>query len=138
MGVLTAVEEIVHAAADIFAAQQRAESLSQYVMVKVVGSADPLGDAVQNEKLSQLRADVVRARLVAEGVPPTMLLAFSIGAPMDGIAERSAEQRLLNRSVFFRISMATSNKLPVQEPESPGGASPARAPSTPGAAGMGR
>lgn len=131
-----AVEEVVQAAADIRAAQERAEALSQYVIVKVVGSADPLGDAAKNDKLSQLRAEVVRARLVAEGVPPTMLLAFSIGAPTDGEAERTAEQRLLYRSVFFRISMASSNTLPREG--ALGGAGPAGSLRAPAAAGMGR
>lgn len=130
------IEEVVQAAADIRAVKERAEALSQYVIVKVVGSADPLGDVAKNDKLSQLRAEKVRAALVAEGVPPTVLIAFSIGAPVGGEAEHTTEHRLLNRSVFFRVSMASSNMLPLESAR--GNAMPAGALRSPDAAGMGR
>lgn len=71
--------------------------------VSVDGHTDDQGSAKVNTRLSQLRADAVRAYLVEKGVEPDRLVAvgFGPGRPLD--PARSPEAREKNRRVEFVI-----------------------------------
>ena len=64
--------------------------------VTVLGSADPRGSATSNGDLAQRRADAIRDVLVANGCPPSVVAAQSVGeqgtsgSPRTYTAERRA------------------------------------------------
>lgn len=52
---------------------------AQYGRVEVVGHTDRLGSAAYNQRLSERRADAVRAALVAQGIPAARVAASGRG-----------------------------------------------------------
>lgn len=49
------------------------------IAIKVTGHADTVGTAAYNQKLSERRADAVKAALVADGVPDTEIQTLGVG-----------------------------------------------------------
>lgn len=64
--------------------------------VTVLGSADPRGSEMANSDLAQRRADAIREVLVANGCPPSVVAAQTVGeqgvstAPRNNPSERRA------------------------------------------------
>ncbi|MFO0727445.1 MAG: Ig-like domain-containing protein [Myxococcota bacterium] len=71
--------------------------------VRVEGHTDDVGDDASNLKLSQRRADSVRAYLIAQGVPQDRLVAQGFGETRPINLAKSVEARTENRRVEFNI-----------------------------------
>jgi peptidoglycan-associated lipoprotein len=76
--------------------------------VTVQGFADPAGSAAYNRRLSQRRAEEVRAYLVSRGLSEAQLRAVGLGAtqPVVPGAAGSREGAELNRRVVFLVEGA--------------------------------
>lgn len=73
--------------------------------ITVEGFADPAGPAEYNRRLSQRRADAVRAELVRRGLPETQIRAVGYGADRPVVPNAAGSQfgAELNRRVVFVI-----------------------------------
>jgi outer membrane protein OmpA-like peptidoglycan-associated protein len=68
-------------------------------MVRIEGHTDNRGDPQQNLSLSQQRADAVRSRLRAAGIPANRLQAVGLGAEQPVASNATAQGRLRNQRV---------------------------------------
>ncbi len=69
--------------------------------LEVQGHTDNVGQAAYNQKLSQQRADSVRAYLVKAGIDPTRLVAKGYGMAQPLVPNSTEGNRALNRRVQF-------------------------------------
>jgi len=72
--------------------------------IEVAGYTDSTGDAAANLKLSQDRADAVRARLLAAGVPAGMIQAKGYGSADPVASNDTPEGRFRNRRIEYRVT----------------------------------
>ena len=79
------------------------------IALEVQGHTDNVGQAGYNQKLSQSRADSVRAYLVAHGVEPARLIAKGYGQSKPLVPNNTEANRGLNRRVQF---IRTENPTP--------------------------
>jgi outer membrane protein OmpA-like peptidoglycan-associated protein len=73
--------------------------------IQVVGHADASGLETENIKLSQKRADEIRALLVSRGIDPGLLHAVGMGTTRPVRKEFSEQDRGFNRSVTFKLKL---------------------------------
>ena len=72
--------------------------------VEIAGHTDSIGTAAANLKLSQARAEAVRAYLISRGAKPQQLVAKGYGKSQPLITpEKTADDRERNRRVEFRV-----------------------------------
>ena len=71
--------------------------------IRIEGHTDDIGTPQDNIKLSQRRAESVRAFLIAEGVPARYLTTQGYGESTPITKDDSEEGRRLNRRVEFRV-----------------------------------
>lgn len=72
--------------------------------VEIAGHTDSIGSAAANLKLSQQRAEAVRAYLIGRGAKPSQLRAKGYGKTEPLISpEKTADDRERNRRVEFRV-----------------------------------
>jgi len=78
-------------------------SVCQSFAIEVAGHTDDIGEDLENLRLSQRRADAVRAYLIEMGVPQSALTAVGYGEerPLDVSGTREARAR--NRRTEFRV-----------------------------------
>ncbi len=72
--------------------------------IEVQGHTDATGDAARNLALSQTRAEVVVAALVARGIPVAQLVAKGYGETVPKVPNNSDANRATNRRVEFAVS----------------------------------
>jgi OOP family OmpA-OmpF porin len=90
------------AGAMLDAAASKLKTLSGAV-IEVAGYTDSTGDAAANLKLSQDRADAVRARLLSAGVPAAMIQAKGYGSADPVASNDTPEGRFRNRRIEYRV-----------------------------------
>lgn len=73
--------------------------------IQVMGHADASGLETENLKLSQKRADEMRALLVSRGIDPALLHAVGAGSTQPVRQEFSEQDRGFNRSVTFKLRL---------------------------------
>jgi len=106
--------DIVYFALDAAVIQQRSFPLLDNVArvltaqpkitkVRVEGHTDDLGNDDYNKKLSQRRADAVRAYLINKGIDAGRLEAVGFGEEQPKVKETTAAARATNRRVEFVI-----------------------------------
>ena len=71
--------------------------------VEIAGHTDSKGSDAYNQKLSQNRANSVKAYLVSQGVPTTRLVAKGYGEKSPVATNETDEGRAQNRRVEFRV-----------------------------------
>jgi len=71
------------------------------ITLEVQGHTDNVGQAAYNLKLSQQRADSVRAYLVAHGIEPARLISKGFGMNQPLVPNNTEGNRALNRRVQF-------------------------------------
>jgi len=71
------------------------------ISLEVQGHTDNVGAAAYNKKLSQARADSVRAYLIAHGISSARLTAMGYGMSQPIVSNDTATNRALNRRVQF-------------------------------------
>lgn len=71
--------------------------------VEIGGHSDSSGPAATNKRISQRRAEAVRAWLVEAGVEPERLVAVGYGEEMPIALNRTRRGRAANRRVEFRL-----------------------------------
>lgn len=71
------------------------------ITIQVEGHTDNVGQAQYNQKLSQQRADAVRAYLVAHGIEPARLVSKGFGMDRPLVSNNTEGNRALNRRVQF-------------------------------------
>src|SRR5881396_1626917 len=69
------------------------------IRIEIAGYTDGTGSAATNLRLSQARAEVVRAYLVSRGVSPTRMIARGYGASNPIAVNTTPEGRAQNRRV---------------------------------------
>ncbi len=72
--------------------------------VQVTGHTDNTGDAIENVRLSQRRADAVVDYLVAAGVSSDRLVAIGLGSAKPAASNDTDDGRAQNRRVEFEIA----------------------------------
>jgi outer membrane protein OmpA-like peptidoglycan-associated protein len=72
--------------------------------IKIGGYTDDVGDAAQNQKLSQDRADVMRARILSFGIDPSRVEAEGYGEAHPIADNATEEGRQRNRRVDVRVT----------------------------------
>lgn len=85
---------ILDAVYDVLAANPR-------ITLEVQGHTDNVGAAAHNQKLSQQRADAVKAYLVKRGTPDARLVSKGYGMTQPLVPNNSASNKALNRRVQF-------------------------------------
>ena len=82
-----------------------ARTLNNYPksLVIIKGHTDSTGPAAYNQRLSEDRADRVRAFLISEGVSPTRITAIGFGAQLPLSTNATPEGRAQNRRVEIEI-----------------------------------
>lgn len=71
--------------------------------VEIAGHTDSVGAAAMNKKLSQSRADAVRAYLIGKGVAPAQLNSKGYGPDKPVADNKTPSGRAQNRRVEFRV-----------------------------------
>ena len=71
--------------------------------VEIAGHTDGKGSSAYNKRLSQQRADSVKAYLVTQGVPSTRLVSKGYGKESPVATNDTEEGRAQNRRVEFRV-----------------------------------
>lgn len=71
--------------------------------IEIQGHTDDVGSAAQNIRLSQRRAEAIRAVLVRAGVAPARLISTGFGPTRPRASNKTAEGREQNRRVEFLI-----------------------------------
>ncbi len=74
---------------------------NQAITLEIQGHTDNVGSAQYNKKLSQSRADSVRAYLGAHGISVARLVAVGYGMAQPVVPNNTAANRALNRRVQF-------------------------------------
>lgn len=97
-----------------------AKSLAEHpeiLEVRVEGHTDVQGDADYNQKLSQARAEAVRAYIVGKGVDAARVVAVGLGEtqPVDPADTDAAHEA--NRRIEFRIAKREAPPEPAAEPK---------------------
>jgi OOP family OmpA-OmpF porin len=89
---------------DLAALQEQAEELARLseelgrpLRIRVIGYASQEGTALQNERISQRRAQRVEAALVSAGIPADRIDAVGTGEPLIDALERTEADRARNR-----------------------------------------
>ena len=85
---------ILDAVDDVLAANPK-------ITLEVQGHTDNVGAAAYNQKLSQQRADSVKAYLVKKGIPDARLVSKGYGMAQPLVPNNSAANKALNRRVQF-------------------------------------
>ena len=70
---------------------------------EIAGHTDNSGRTRPNQRLSQARADAIRAHLIVKGVPETQLSAIGFGEERPIVSNRTPEGRRQNRRIEVRI-----------------------------------
>lgn len=73
---------------------------------EIAGYTDNVGDAADNQKLSEERANAVRNYLIAQGVPADQLVAVGYGQEEPIADNDTAEGRAQNRRIEFKAQKA--------------------------------
>ena len=73
------------------------------VAIRINGHTDDVGDAADNQTLSQGRAEAVRAYLVQAGIDPDRLTALGFGETRPMASNDTPEGRARNRRTAFEI-----------------------------------
>ncbi len=71
--------------------------------VEVEGHTDSHGDAAANRRLSQLRAQAVKAYLIGKGIAPARIHTLGSGSARPLVRSRGPQADQLNRRIEFRI-----------------------------------
>lgn len=72
------------------------------IIVEISGHTDNVGSNASNQKLSQRRADSVKAWLVKNGIPAERLTAVGYGEESPRVSNDTEENRRLNRRIEFK------------------------------------
>jgi len=83
--------------------QKAGVETGQKFVIELLGNTDPSGDEAKNDKLSQLRAEVVQKALVSRGVSPDMLRIVALGSRQPEQRATGAYLTELNRRVKFQV-----------------------------------
>jgi outer membrane protein OmpA-like peptidoglycan-associated protein len=75
------------------------QELARAVYIEVIGHTDDVGDKKDNQKLSQQRANTIRANLVAAGVDPGKIMTVGAGSSQPIASNQTEEGRAQNRRV---------------------------------------
>ncbi len=70
---------------------------------EIAGHTDNSGRTRPNQRLSQARADAIRAHLIVSGVPETQLSSIGFGEERPIVSNRTPEGRRQNRRIEVRI-----------------------------------
>ncbi len=92
---------ILDAVYDVLAANPK-------ITIEVQGHTDNVGNAAYNQKLSQQRADSVKAYLVKKGIPESRLVSKGYGMAQPLLPNTTEANRALNRRVQFIRTEASS------------------------------
>ncbi len=82
----------------------------EYVVVHVHGHCDEIGDDDFNQSLSEARADAVRKKLIAYGVPEARLASQGFGKTRPRVFGKDDASRQKNRRVEFKIERSLTVK----------------------------
>src|SRR3990172_5546821 len=72
------------------------------ILVEISGHTDNVGSNSSNQKLSQRRADAVKAWLVSKGIAPDRISAVGYGEESPRVANDTESNRRLNRRIEFK------------------------------------
>lgn len=88
----------------IFKLQHDGPAIGKKFVIELQGNTDPSGDEARNNKLSQMRAEVVRNALISRGVSPDMLRTVALGSSQPEQRGTGAYLTELNRRVRFHLN----------------------------------
>lgn len=72
------------------------------IIVEISGHTDNVGSNAYNQKLSQKRADAVKAWLVSKGIPSERIIAVGYGEERPRVSNDTEDNRRLNRRIEFK------------------------------------
>src|SRR3989339_1548606 len=72
------------------------------ILVEISGHTDNVGSNSSNQKLSQRRADAVKAWLVSKGIAPDRISAVGYGEESPRVANDTESNRRMNRRIEFK------------------------------------
>jgi outer membrane protein OmpA-like peptidoglycan-associated protein len=82
------------------------------VHIALIGRTDPTGTDAKNQSLAQQRVDAVTRRLVAFGVPASLLQGRSLAASQPLRVGDPGEGARINRSVSFEVAVEQGSRAP--------------------------
>ncbi|MFO0727641.1 MAG: OmpA family protein [Myxococcota bacterium] len=87
--------------------------------VQVIGHTDSTGPHAYNLKLSDRRAEAVRAYLVGHGVAEVRVQTLGLGPDAPAASNTTAQGRAINRRIEFNVVDASEVKIRMLEPLGP-------------------
>jgi len=72
------------------------------ILVEISGHTDNVGSNSSNQRLSQRRADAVKAWLVSKGIAPDRISAVGYGEESPRVANDTESNRRMNRRIEFK------------------------------------
>jgi OOP family OmpA-OmpF porin len=72
------------------------------ILVEISGHTDNVGSNANNQKLSERRANSVKAWLVGKGIPADRITAVGYGEESPRVSNDTEENRRLNRRIEFK------------------------------------
>jgi outer membrane protein OmpA-like peptidoglycan-associated protein len=87
----------------IYKLQSDGAALGEKFSIELRGNTDPSGDEARNNKLSEMRAEVVRNALLSRGISPDVLRTVALGSSQPEQRGTGAYLTELNRRVRFQV-----------------------------------
>ncbi len=97
---------------DIKELMKSSQVFDKQIKIEITGHTDSVGTEERNTAISQKRAEELMAQFVAKGLKPEMFTLRAAASKEPVKEERTEQDREMNRSVTFKVSIMTKENKP--------------------------